>query len=155
MHSEKNEQYSVYNDNFFGKLGRIDGQQGTVLIIDSDRASRQRAREILRGDGFVVYTASDGYQAQNILLMKNDKIDLCLLDPDIQGKPSGQFICELMQTYPEIKIAIYRERRIHDINFVSLVDANKIPILAKPFFPETITGFVRKIVENNKKCHEI
>lgn len=133
--------------NFFENLGKIKQGHETILIVDSNSDERTKAKNILSKEGYRVYTASDGTQAQNMMLQCSNDINLCLIDPDVSGKSGGQIISEMLHVYPEIKVAVYNSSQIKDLAFASLLECKQVPKLDKPFCSETISKFVKQIFQ--------
>ena len=76
-----------------------------ILIVDDEDEIRSMYKDLLREEGFGTFEASTAGEALNTLI-KNDKIDLVLLDinmPEIKG----DYIFEIIEEYnPKIKVII-------------------------------------------------
>ena len=107
-----------------------------ILVIDDDDMVRDSLAVVLRGQGYDVYTASDGYRGMSVFASaRPDMVVTDILMPDQEGIET---IRRMRLEYPEIKIiAMSGGGRIIDIDVLDL--ASKLgadAVLAKPFDPE-------------------
>jgi len=71
-----------------------------ILIVDDSPVVVEAVREALLGDGYIVFTASDGIEALDIV--KKEKVDLILLDIDMP-RMNGFQLCKLLKKDPNYK----------------------------------------------------
>ena len=104
----------------------------SILLVDPDRMTRSVVRRMLVDCGCLVQEASDGIEAEDCLLGTMEKIDLCILDMNIEKKHGCQVYCELHQLYPDVKV-IFTCAGEPDPESTRLIHDFKIPFLARPF----------------------
>jgi len=80
-------------------IGRLDGK---VLVVDDDTHFRVLARAILEPAGFEVIESAD--VAQCMLLLRNQAVDVVILDMVMPGRDGIEAVREIKQLYPEIPI---------------------------------------------------
>jgi DNA-binding response OmpR family regulator len=71
-----------------------------ILVVDDSPVVVEAVREALLGDGYVVFAASDGIEALDIV--KREKIDLILLDIDMP-RMNGYQLCKLLKKDTNLK----------------------------------------------------
>jgi len=109
--------------------GNVQGDGKTVLVVDDEPALRDLAEEILTSAGYRVFTAKDGFIAQEVLA--SQAID-CLLSDVIMPYMDGfELAQKVKSTYPNIKIQLvsgYSDQRASSID-----DPLHSAILYKPY----------------------
>jgi DNA-binding response OmpR family regulator len=126
-----------------------------ILIIDDDEAMCEELGEILKGEGFLVDSVYNGYDAKNIL--QQDYHDLVLLDM----KLPGIFGTEIIKTAKEMRsgakilvmsgsdfVTRFREDKQADVEegpekLLRLADG----VISKPFQVEDILNKVRELLQ--------
>jgi CheY-like chemotaxis protein len=63
--------------------------EGTILVVDDDKASRELLSNVLSIDGYQVVCAADGQQALG--KVDRDAVDLALLDVVMPAQPDLKF----------------------------------------------------------------
>ncbi len=115
---------------------------GTILVVDDEPAVRQFVEAVLQREGYTVLEASDGAEALNIFRIRQEDIDLVLLDlgmPDLSGYEA---LAEIQVLDPDARVAI----------ITGLApDEERLPgirgILTKPFGPQETLKMVSDILE--------
>jgi two-component system cell cycle sensor histidine kinase/response regulator CckA len=79
-------------------------KSGIVLVVEDENLMRQAVVRTLRKAGFEVLEAADGSAALDIL--RENKIDLILLDKTIPGASSTEVVSEAVKVRPAIKIVL-------------------------------------------------
>ncbi|HSD51734.1 MAG TPA: response regulator [Candidatus Methylomirabilis sp.] len=118
-----------------------------ILVVDDDLHSREGLRASLQGEGYLVETASDSWEA--IKTIKESRFDVAIIDldlPPVHGVTmSGWDLARIFRAYhPAISIIV-----------VSAVDRNTArveaerlsvsEVLEKPINPTQLKGIVRSL----------
>lgn len=74
----------------------------TILIIDDDESLRNSLRRTLRREGYTVMEAAEG--GEGIKVLKDQPVDVVLVDLFMPGKEGLETITELRRSHPGIKI---------------------------------------------------
>ncbi|MCK5635663.1 MAG: PAS domain S-box protein, partial [Anaerolineales bacterium] len=85
---------------------RIDGEGGSIMIVDDDTSMRKALEKILQSMNYKVVVAENGAQALEILKEAHGSIKLVLTDmvmPTMGGKELSQ---EMKKQFPDIKIVL-------------------------------------------------
>src|SRR5437899_7973610 len=77
------------------------GNQEIILIADDNEANRDLLSALLSAEGYQVFCAADGQQAQ--ARVNSDSIDLALLDV-VMPRPTGFDLCQTMKSKPETRL---------------------------------------------------
>jgi putative two-component system response regulator len=77
------------------------GNNETILIADDNEANRDLLSALLSAEGYQVFCAADGQQAQ--ARVNSDSIDLALLDV-VMPHPTGFELCQAMKSKPETRL---------------------------------------------------
>lgn len=117
----------------------------SVLVVDDDDDLRDSLKSLLEREGHNVSTASNGSDAVSIF--RSEPTDLIITDIIMPEKGGLEFIIELRQEFPDVKIiAISGGGRIGAKDYLQLakaVGANSI--LAKPFSRTEILDSIKKV----------
>jgi PAS domain S-box-containing protein len=79
---------------------------GRVLLVDDQPAVASIGRAILQKLGYEVLTASDGFDAVDVLDKRPGEIDLVLLDMVMPGLSGGETFDRLRQRDPSVKVIL-------------------------------------------------
>ena len=116
----------------------------SILIVDDDKKLRRIYNEILCSEGYTVLEASDANQAAHIL--KENNIDLVLLDIDLPGI-NGKILYEtIKQFYKAIKVIVISVYSIEEQKN-SIADANDY--FDKSENLEVLVGKIRDVFSGN------
>ncbi len=80
--------------------------QGTVLVVDDEEAVRTIAQRMLERMGFIVYTATDGYDGVTLFQAHADEIHLVLLDMTMPRMDGEEVFRELRRLRPEVLVVL-------------------------------------------------
>src|SRR2546427_11992224 len=78
-----------------------EGHEGTILIADDNEANRDLLSALLSAEGYQVFCAADGQQAQ--ARVNSGSIDLALLDV-VMPRPTGFEMCQAMKSKPGTRL---------------------------------------------------
>jgi putative two-component system response regulator len=77
------------------------GNHETILVADDNEANRDLLSALLSAEGYQVFCAADGQQAQ--ARVNSDSVDLALLDV-VMPRPTGFELCQAMKSKPETRL---------------------------------------------------
>jgi PAS domain S-box-containing protein len=81
-------------------------QPCSVLVVEDEDALRGPVTKMLRKAGFVVFEASDGSSAIEVLRANGGKVDVILLDLTIPGPTSREVVAQAVQARPDAKVVL-------------------------------------------------
>jgi PAS domain S-box-containing protein len=119
---------------------------GTVLVIDDDEGVCELAKDVLRGAGMTVLTASDGQEGVKLFRLHADSIRVVLLDrtmPSLSGTDTFKAIRALRSDAKIVLVSGHLEERVTG----ELAGRGLAGFLKKPFSPETLLARVRQVIE--------
>ena len=122
-----------------------------ILIADDDPDFVQTISTILRSEGYEVASAKDGVQA--LRMMREEKVDLILLDVMMASTLDGVGVAHEMQTDTTLKgIPIVMISSIISSPHASMFPTDEyIPIdswITKPVQPDDLLERVAKLIQN-------
>jgi CheY-like chemotaxis protein len=113
------------------------GRRGLVLLVDDEDAVRSLGRRFLEPDGWAVLEATDGLDALHVIEGVTERLDLVITDlnmPQVTGRELAEVLSVFRPGLPVLGIT----------GFLSAVDLDRrLPILPKPFTPESLLQAVR------------
>jgi len=124
----------------------------TILVVDDEPNYQIVLSELLREEGFEVFTANSGTQGMPII--RETDLDLVISDIKMPGMDGIEFlekIKELNSDLPVILITAYAEveRAVHAMQLGAFT------YLAKPFSNAELLANVKKAIEHYSLVHEI
>ncbi len=84
-----------------------------VLVIEDDVDILSSLAEVIRDEGFTVYTAANGYQA--LMQVEQNEPALIFLDLMLPQMNGWRFVQELRARFPDTKAPIVLVSAVHDI----------------------------------------
>ncbi len=130
-----------------------------ILLVDDELDILEFLQYNFEKEGFIVYTASDGYSA--IELAKKIHPDLIVLDvmmPDLDGIET----CRILRKVPEFNdtIILFLTARSEDYSEIAGFDVGADDYVTKPIRPRTLIARVssllkRKQVKSSKQANEL
>ncbi|WP_108661655.1 ATP-binding response regulator [Acuticoccus kandeliae] len=118
----------------------------TILVVDDDPAVSAAVCQTLTSAGFTVLTASNGEQAQRIILREADTIDLVLSDI-VMPQMSGQELAAWLDgAYPQMKLLLMTGYSENMEALESVGSATRGYVL-KPFMPTQLLRAVRDLLD--------
>ncbi|MBI5027097.1 MAG: response regulator [Nitrospirae bacterium] len=127
------------------EVRRLPCGEGTILVVDDEKAVRNLARETLNELGYYVLEASDGKEAIEIYEDKKSKIDLVILDlimPEMGGKETFE---KLKKIAPDVKVLVSSGYGI-DSNARNMLDDGAKGFIQKPYNINELAEMIKKIV---------
>lgn len=101
-----------------------------VLVIDDEINFTEEIEEFLQNQGFISYTANNVHKGRSIL--KNQNIDLLILDIRLKGINGLDVLKEVKQTYPKLEVIIVSAHGDMD-SVITALRNGAIDYLKKPF----------------------
>ena len=119
--------------------------QGTILVVDDEPSIRDFMHMMLEHSGYSVVEAANGREAIGQIKQHYPAIHLVVTDIHMPQMDGIELIEHLQESYPEIKIIIitadpqFLEENGYD---------DTMPLLSKPFDPDTLLQSVRTVFES-------
>jgi CheY-like chemotaxis protein len=106
------------------------GRQKHILIVDDEPLVTESIWLLLEGDGYIVETARNGYEA--LALFEPDKFDMVFTDyimPEMRGDKLAAAIKQLAPNQPVVMITAFPEKLQSSPNALGGIDS----FICKPF----------------------
>ena len=104
--------------------------QMKVLVIDDETNFTDEIEEFLKNQGYISFTANNVHKGRTIL--KNQDIDLLILDVRLKGVSGLDILKEVKQTYPKLEVIIVSAHGDMETVITALRNG-AIDYLKKPF----------------------
>jgi len=114
----------------------------TVLIVDDERPVRVALRNVLHRHGYVVFEASSGEDALQLLRDHVIPVDLIVTDIVMPGMTGVEFIRSALIEEPNIPV-IYVSGYMSDRYTQEAVVGDEYWVLAKPVYPAMLMAAVQ------------
>lgn len=119
-----------------------------LLIIDDEPDQRNYIKSFFAKRNFLVFTAKSGEEA--ILLLKENKPDLVLLDMKLEGTIQGIDVLRALRQYDmETKVAIVTGDILKEEQVKEITKLGIVKFLHKPVNIETLETIIKNILEDN------
>jgi len=118
-------------------------QYETVLVVDDGEVDRQEARQVLEAVGYRVLEAEGGVDALWVLMGRDARVDLVLIDctiRDMDGWELVRIIGAILPALPTIIMTGWAMAPAKEF------PASPTAVLEKPFTPATLTESVRNVL---------
>jgi two-component system, cell cycle sensor histidine kinase and response regulator CckA len=87
-------------------LPRASSTTSTVLLVEDEQTLRFAVSTLLRKKGFKVIEAGDGSTSVELFRLHHHEIDVVLLDLNVPGTPSDEFLAVARQIRPGVKVVL-------------------------------------------------
>lgn len=125
----------------------FDSGHETILLVEDDDQLRRLALTSLRAQGYTVFEARQGVEALTMIEQYTAPIDLLITDV-VMPQISGQALAEQIRAMrPQIKV-LYMSGYTDDTVFRHGLLTTEMAFLAKPFSPQTLAAYVRKVLDS-------
>jgi DNA-binding NtrC family response regulator len=104
--------------------------QMKVLVIDDETNFTEEIEEFLKNQGYISFTANNVHKGRTIL--KNQDIDLLILDVRLKGVSGLDILKEVKETYPKLEVIIVSAHGDMETVITALRNG-AIDYLKKPF----------------------
>jgi len=118
----------------------------TVVVVEDDAAVRELAVRVLRGYGYTVISASDGYAATKLTTAHHGPIHLLVTDVVLSGKRGTALATELAAARPDVRV-LFVSGYADDGASPEAVPATRVALLQKPFAPLELVRKVREVLD--------
>jgi PAS domain S-box-containing protein len=127
---------------------RDHGFQGRVLLVDDEEPILEFEREVLKGAGASVESATNGEMA--IARLKTEAFDVILLDGKMPGAISGRDIYVwVVENRPEMSNrVVFTLSHASEAETRDFIEGKQIPCLIKPFEVADLLSIVRRVAKN-------
>ena len=120
-----------------------------VLVVDDEEVVREMVGLVLRKEGYQVYEAENGANAQSIMEAQPE-IALVMTDLIMPGMNGLEFCAWIKARFPGVKILLLSGSP----NFAAALskappELQAVPFLAKPFPLKTLVGMVRETLDSS------
>lgn len=118
----------------------------TILIVDDESGMRRVLRKMFTAAGYTTLTAGSGEEAAELL--KTHEVDVVLMDlrmPSMSGKTLYHVIASGWPHLATRVIAMSGD--IDDPDQRAWIEANDVPVLAKPFELSDAVRLVERLLE--------
>jgi two-component system, cell cycle sensor histidine kinase and response regulator CckA len=113
-----------------------DGHKTTILVVDDEPAILRLLVEALNGPTLSLLTTTMGNKAIELYRQDPSKIDLVLLDLQMQPLSGLQILAELRLINPQVRVA-FMSGSPSETPPVEMQDAEVVPVFPKPFMSLT------------------
>jgi two-component system, cell cycle sensor histidine kinase and response regulator CckA len=123
----------------------VPGGTETILLVEDEDAVRELAREVLQAGGYTVLEARHGHQALEIAETHRGSIALLLTDVVMPGMDGPGLARRLTAIRPGVRLLYvsgYADRVAESGDGLPAA-----ALLHKPFFPATLAGKVREVLD--------
>jgi len=117
-----------------------------ILIVDDERFVTDTLEGFFRSKGYRIFKAEDGQACLNII--KNEKLDLVLLDIKLPRVDGIEILKLLHKDYPSVKVIIMTA---YDMEYKAVVDSIGCDaFFVKPLLIDELTGKVEELLAQDK-----
>jgi DNA-binding NtrC family response regulator len=122
-----------------------------ILLVEDDASVRNSVAAVLRDEGYVVGTASDGKEAMQNLRAGTDLVLADLMMPNVDGRELLRWV---MQNHPGTAVILMTGYGTIP-QAVEAIKAGATAYLTKPLNPEELLLHVRKALEDKRLRQEL
>lgn len=114
----------------------------TVLVVEADILVRHVLAEYLRGCGYTVLEASNGREAQIILEVEAERIEVVMVDAAATGEREGFGLASwLRETHPGIDVILAGSPAMAATQAAGLCDDG--PGVERPYHPQQVIDRIK------------
>jgi len=124
----------------------IPGGTETILLVDDEKYIRDLATQMLEQFGYKVLTAVDGESALDLYRIKQDKINLAILDLIMPGMGGKQCLAELLKLDAQVKVVVISGYS-DTIPIQETIAAGAKDFIAKPFKIRNMLAKIRDVLD--------
>ncbi|QRG07502.1 response regulator [Xanthobacter dioxanivorans] len=113
-----------------------------ILIVDADILVRHVIADYLRGCGYTVLEATNGREAQIILEVEAERVEVVLADADATGERDGFGLARwLREAYPAIDVVLAGSPAMAAAHATDLCEDG--PAVDKPYQPQQVMDRIK------------
>jgi len=124
---------------------------GKILIVDDEAAARTSLTELLRGEGYTVEAAADGFKA--LARVEELEPDLVLTDLNMPGIDGVELLRKLKESSPELPVVLMTAYGGVE-TAVSAMHEGAADYLTKPLNIDELSIILARTLENSKLRRE-
>ncbi len=125
----------------------------TILFVGDEDAILQSVSVLLKGYGYKIITAMDGYKALEAFQKHRSKISLIIMDIGLPKKSGWEVYQEIRAIDNNIKVIIasgYLDPKIKSEKLMVAVNG----IISKPYDPDQMLRTIRKVLNEETRVYE-
>jgi PAS domain S-box-containing protein len=123
-----------------------DGRGKVVLVAEDEVAVRSLIRRVLEREGFLVWTAEDGFEAVRIAQDRERGIDLLVTDMIMPGMNGKELAEKVRFLHPGVRV-LYMSGYADDILGKKGIVSAEVNFLEKPFDLDDLVSRVRSVLD--------
>jgi PAS domain S-box-containing protein len=123
-----------------------DGRGKVVLVAEDEVAVRSLVRRVLEREGFLVWTAGDGFEAVRIAQDRDRSIDLLVTDMIMPGMNGKELAEKIRFLHPGVRV-LYMSGYADDILGRKGIVSADVNFMEKPFDLDQLVSRVRSVLE--------
>ena len=137
--------YPMANDALDGTTGPKLG----VLVVDDSTAIRELLAGAFRSDGFIVWQAMDGREAEAMLRTHQSQVGLILMDVQMPGVSGPQALTAIRQFAPLVP-CWFMSGNLGEHTEASLLSCGAERVLSKPFRLDEVRTLVSVLFNSRR-----
>ena len=117
-----------------------------MRLVEDESAVREFSRRNLERDGYRVFVADNGNEADRVFAARTDEIDLVLTDVVMPGCGGPELLTRLRRRRPEMRV-LYMSGYTEQSAANDLAFRAAPPLLQKPFTAADLRRRVREVLD--------
>jgi PAS domain S-box-containing protein len=122
------------------------GINATILVVDDEPFIREFLTELLEGNGYSVYTASNGAEGLAFFEAHQDDIDLAIIDKNMPERSGEELLLKLNSLRPKLRVILMTGFLENEV-VAALMQKGAYQVLIKPFEPTQLLSAVASALQ--------
>ncbi len=118
----------------------------TILVVDDEPFIREFLTELLEGNGYSVYTASNGTEGLALFEAHQDDIDLAIIDKNMPERSGEELLLKLNSLRPKLRVILMTGFLENEV-VAALMQKGAYEVLIKPFEPTQLLSAVASALQ--------
>src|SRR5439155_9139590 len=124
-----------------------------VLVVEDEAMLREFVQTVLEQQGYRVYVAADGHEAQKVWQQHRSEVALLLTDIVMPGGLSGlELARQIRADKPELEVLLTSGYSTELVSQGLAASGSDTFFLAKPYRPQALTAAVRSCLERGQRA---